>query len=185
PLTNIAGLWLLEQILEEFGVQPAGDRAWTALIKGAERAPRSAVLLDVEDPAFVNPRSMRAAIDACLRRHHGRPPAGLGGYLRLICDSLGQGHAVALRRFERLSGRVFKRILLTGGGAKNRLLCQATADAAGRPVFACGQEGAATGNLASQLIALGEVKDLSAFRELLARLQPPIAYHPRPSTVSA
>jgi rhamnulokinase len=77
---------------------------------------------------------MRAAIDAQLKKRKAAPPKNLAGYTRLICDSLGRGHAGALRAFERMTGRKFRRILIVGGGSKNRLLCQATADAAGLPV---------------------------------------------------
>jgi rhamnulokinase len=77
-----------------------------------------------------------------------------------------------MQAFERMSGRRFRRILMVGGGSKNRLLCQATADAAGVPVVSFNLEGTAVGNLASQFIALGAVKDLATFRAHLgANLQ--------------
>jgi rhamnulokinase len=179
PLRNVIGLWLLEKTLQEFGARPRNDRAWGALIKAAEALPRPAQLVDVADPAFGNPPSMRAAIDAHLRRHRARPPATLAGYVRLICDSLGAGHAAALRSFEALSGSRFRRILMVGGGARNRLLCQATADAAGLPLHAYTLEGTAVGNLASQLIAIRAVRDLPAFRALLAGRLPATVHLPR------
>jgi rhamnulokinase len=84
-----------------------------------------------------------------------------------------------MRSFGRLSGRTFKRILMVGGGSKNRLLCQATADAAGVPVVSFHLEGTAVGNLASQLIALRAVKDLPTFRQLLGRTLDQTVYKPR------
>jgi rhamnulokinase len=122
---------------------------------------------------------MRAVIDAHLRRRGVRPPADLAGYARLICDSLGRGHADALRTFESLARRRFKRILIVGGGARNRLLCQVTADAAGLPVVALEIEGTAMGNLASQMVALGVVEDLAAFRRRLGRQVSQRVYSPR------
>lgn len=169
PLTNVIGLWLLEQTLKDFASRPRNDREWAALITAAGKLPRQAARLDVTDPAFVNPQSMRAAIDAQLRTRKLRPPADLPGYTRLICESLGVGHADALRNFERLAGRKFRRILMVGGGAKNTLLCQATADASGLPVVAFDIEGTAVGNIASQLVALRKVKDLASFRAKSAR----------------
>ncbi len=169
PLTNIIGLWLLERTLKESAARPRDDREWSALIKAAEKLPAPTQLLDVADPAFENPVSMRTVIDAQLRQNGARPPRTLAGYARLICDSLGRGHADAARRFERLANRKFKRILIVGGGSKNRLLCQATANASGLPVVSFALEGAAVGNLASQLIALGAVKNLPTFRRLLAK----------------
>ena len=164
PLTNVIGLWLLEGTLKDFASRPTSDREWAALITAAEKLPAPATLLDVADPAFANPTSMKAAIDAQLKRRKIRAPKNIAGYARLICDSLGRGHADAMRAFERMTGKKFQRILIVGGGSKNRLLCQATADAAGVPVVSFALEGTAVGNLASQLIAIGAVKDLATFR---------------------
>jgi rhamnulokinase len=124
--------------------------------------------LEMAFAEFGNPPSMKAAIDAQLKRRKLALPKNLAGYVRLICDSLGAGHALAIRNFEKLSGRTFKRILMVGGGSKNSLLCQATANASGLPVHSFALEGSTVGNLANQLIALGAVKNLAAFRASLA-----------------
>ena len=179
PTTNIIGLWLLEGTLKESASRPRNDAGWAALIKAAERLPAPPVLLDVDSPAFANPPSMRAAIDAQLKKKKAPPPRDLAGYTRLICDSLGRGHAEAMRAYERLADRKFRRILIVGGGSKNRLLCQATADAAGVPVVSFSLEGTAVGNLANQLIALGGVEDLATFRRHLARHLKQTTYRPR------
>src|SRR5690606_26163648 len=114
-----------------------------------------------------------------LRRHRVRPPRDLAGYVRLICDSLGRGHAEAVHQFERMTGRTFQRLLMTGGGSKNPLLGQATADAVGRPVISLDLEGSAVGNLASELVALGEVETLARFRQHLAQQLRPRVFTPR------
>jgi rhamnulokinase len=136
-------------------------------------------LLDVTDPALANPPSMKEAIDTQLKKRHHAVPRDLVAYTRLICDSLARGHADAKASFERMGGRSFKRILMVGGGSKNRLLCQATADAAGIPVVAFAIEGTAVGNIARQLIALGAVRDLTTFRALLAPSLNPVMYNSR------
>ncbi len=168
PLTNIIGLWLLECTLKEFSSRPTNDREWADLITAAEKLPAPTALLDVADPAFGNPASMCAVIDSQLKRKKIAPPKNLATYTRLICESLGRGHADAMRAFEKMSGRKFKRILIVGGGSKNRLLCQATANAAGVPVVSFALEGTAVGNIARQLIATGAVKDLATFRRHLS-----------------
>jgi rhamnulokinase len=169
PLKSCLGLWLLERTLPAFRLRPGTAGEWRQLIAAAARAQAPEEILDVADPSLFNPASMRAAIDAQLRRRGARAPRDLTGYVRLICDSLGRGHAEAVSAFERLSGRPFKRILVVGGGSQNRLLCQATADAAGLPVESFSLEGSAVGNLAAQLVALGEIPGMDAFRSLLSR----------------
>jgi rhamnulokinase len=178
PLTNVIGLWLLEQTLKAFSARPKNDREWAKLLAAAGKLPAPVKLLDVTDPVFVNPPSMRAAIDAQLKKRKLPVPKTLAGYTRLICDSLGQGHAEALHAFERLAGRTFRRILIVGGGSKNSLLCQATANASGLPVHAFTLEGTATGNIASQLIGLRAVRNLAAFRAVLGRQLKPTVYKP-------
>ncbi|HYP17254.1 MAG TPA: FGGY-family carbohydrate kinase, partial [Opitutus sp.] len=179
PLTNVIGLWLLEGTLKDSAARPKNDAEWAALVTAAEKLPAPKVLLDVTDPVFTNPKSMRAAIDAQLKKKKAPLPKNLAGYMRLICASLGRGHADAMRAFERLANRQFKRILIVGGGSKNRLLCQATADEAGVPVVSFSLEGTAVGNLAAQLIALRAVKDLTTFRALLAQQINQTVYRPR------
>jgi rhamnulokinase len=179
PLTNVIGLWLLEGTMKDFASRPADDKAWTALITAAEKLPAPAALLDVTDPALTNPRSMKAAIDAQLKRRKLPAPKNLAAYTRLICDSLGRGHADAMRAFEKMAGKKFRRILIVGGGSKNRLLCQATANAAGIPVVSFAIEGTAVGNIASQLIALRAVKNLPTFRRLLGANLAQKIYAPR------
>jgi rhamnulokinase len=180
PLTNVIGLWLLEQTLKDLSARPKNSREWKKLINDSGRLPAPAHLLDVEDPAFINPPSMRLAIDAQLKKRRLPVPRNVAGYTRLICDSLGQAHADALRVFERLVGRKFDRILVVGGGSKNRMVCQATADASGLPVHAFTLEGSAVGNIASQLVALRAVRSLASFRELFARQLSPTIYLARP-----
>jgi len=179
PLTNIDGLFLLEKLMAEFAEHPKNDKDWDALVGAAERAPATPQCLKLNDGTFANPSSMRAAIDAQLRKRKITAPGNLVGYARLIWDSLGQSHADSMRLFEKLTGEQFKRILMVGGGSKNRLLCQATANAAGIPVLSFSLEGTAVGNLARQLIALGAVKDLASFRQTLTTQLKTTTYTPR------
>jgi len=179
PLINVIGLWLLEQTLKDFTARPTTDTQWASLIKSASSLPSPASLLDCTDPAFANPPSMKAAIDAQLKKRGLKAPRDLAGYVRLICASLGRGHADVIKTFQKLSGRTFKRILMVGGGSKNRLLCQATADASGLPVVSFALEGTAVGNVANQLIALDAVKNLAAFRAALTSDLKQTVYQPK------
>ena len=178
PLMSIIGLWMLERTLLDFSSRARSGSEWSALVAAARAEPAPGSLLSIASPAFANPRSMRAAIDAQLRRRHVAPPRRASAYVRLICDSLGKGHADALKTFERIAGRRFRRILIVGGGSKNSLLCQATADAAGLPVASLQLEGSAVGNIGRQLLSLGAVESLRELRNHLDRCLERRIYRP-------
>lgn len=178
PIKNCLGLWLLEQLLAAFPERPKEPADWQSLIQAAEERASFSYRLDVTDRSLFNPKSMREAIDTQIAKREEKAPEDLAGYTRLICDSLGQGHADAIRAFEKMTGRTFNRILIVGGGSKNTLLCQATADAAGLPVFSYNLEGTAVGNIANQLVALGAVPNLATFRQNLAMELTPTTYEP-------
>jgi len=178
PLISCLGLWLLERVRLGFSTRPTSPSSWRRLIAAASKAPAPPDLLDLADKTLFNPADMRGAIDAQLKGRRGKSPRDLAGYVRLICASIGNGHADAARDLERLASRRFGRILMVGGGSQNRLLCQETADASGIPVATYSLEGAAVGNIAAQLVALGELTDIAAFREAYARQLTNIAYDP-------
>lgn len=179
PLKNCLGLWLLEQTMSAFPDRPREEGDWPLLISAAGAKPKFSYDLDVNDRSLFNPKSMRDAIDAQISKRGEKAPTDLAGYTRLICDSLGKGHADAIRAFEKMTGRTFGRILIVGGGSKNSLLCQATADAAGLPVFSFNLEGTAVGNIANQLVAMGAVADIDTFRQNLAMELTPLTYEPK------
>lgn len=179
PIKNCLGLWLLEQTMTAFPDRPQTADDWPALIAAAAEKPAFSYHLDVTDRSLFNPRSMKEAIDAQITARGETAPNDLAGYTRLICDSLGKGHADAIRAFEKMTGRTSDRILIVGGGSKNELLCQSTADESGLPVFSFNLEGTAVGNIANQLVALGAVSGLAAFRQNLAMELTPITYEPK------
>jgi len=176
PIKNCLGLWLLERLLPQFSVRPKSAKDWKALVEAAQKKPMPEGLIDTTDRRFFNPADMRQEIDDHLKGNGLKPPQDLPGYLRLICESLGQGHADAAAALERLTGKPFSRILMVGGGSKNPILCQATATRSGKEVRSFSLEGAAVGNMASQLLALDAIPSLRAFRLQLGQQLRSAAY---------
>lgn len=179
PLKSVTGMWLLERVLRELGWRASGSREWAALIRESASLPRPDVLLDSDDFVFNNPRCMVQAVDRFLLRRRQCKPRKPAAYARLIIESLAAGHAKAHGTFRALAGQRFNQILLLGGGSRNRLLCQATADLSQVPVAAFSLEGSAVGNLGSQFVAMGAVSSRDAFREALSRQFKPSIHIPR------
>jgi rhamnulokinase len=102
-------------------------------------------------------------------------------YVRSIVESLADAFAAAVRSAADLSGRTIDTVHIVGGGARNRLLCQLTADRSGLPVLAGPVEATAIGNVLVQARAQGLVNgDLEALRALVIRAHEPVRYEPRP-----
>jgi rhamnulokinase len=122
---------------------------------------------------------MPARIAEAARRIGQTPPQSQAEVVRCILDSLALAHRSALRDAQRLSGHDVDVVHLIGGGARNELLCQLTADACGLPVEAGPVEASAFGNVLVQARALGAAPgDLAGLRALLRRTQPIRRYEP-------
>jgi rhamnulokinase len=175
------GLWLLQEC----------ERAWRAtgrdvdlpaLLDAAARLPAFAAVVDADDPVFLAPGDMPARIAGACRSTGQAPPDEPAGYVRCIVDSLALAHRRAVDDARRLSGRDVDVVHIVGGGARNDLLCQLTADACGLPVVAGPHEATALGNVLVQARALGRAGgDLGALRTLVRTTQPTRAYAPRGS----
>ncbi len=180
-LKNITGMWPMQRVCEEHGVE--GFHALAAEVEAAEPW-RS--IVDPNDPAFLNPASMTEAIrQACART--GQPaPETVPQLMRTIVDSLALSYRKVKDELESLTGRRLSRIRILGGGSKNRLLDQLCADACRLPVSAGPVEASALGNLCAQWIAQGAIENLDAARALIRASFPCEEYAPNaaiPDTV--
>jgi rhamnulokinase len=177
-LKNIGGLWLLQSC----------RRTWTAagheysyedLLAAAAEEPGSAALVDPDDPSFLSPHNMLEAIAEYCKRTDQPAPQTPPEYARCILESLAVKYRKVLDSLEELTGTHFSEIRIIGGGSKNRLLNQLTANAAGRPVVAGPVEATALGNIAMQMLATGAVASLKEARAIIERSFPSDRYEPR------
>ncbi|MCM5560243.1 rhamnulokinase [Pleomorphomonas sp. JP5] len=163
-LKNLMGLWLIQRVRKEFGEPAFGD-----LVAAAAEAPAWVTLINPDDPRFLNPASMTATIRS-LAAEHGEPvPEGLGPVARAVFDSLALDYARVKDELETLTGRPLTHIRIIGGGAKNELLNQLTADSCGIPVSAGPVETSALGNAALQMMGLGVIGSLDEARGIVRR----------------
>jgi rhamnulokinase len=110
---------------------------------------------------------MLEEVKAALREAGAPEPASLSDVLRAVTMGLAVCYRDAITEMSRITGKTFTSINIVGGGSQNVVLNQWTADACGLPVYAGPTEGTALGNLAAQMIALGDFADLAAFRAAL------------------
>ncbi len=183
-LRNVMGLWLLQECRRawERADVPADYEQLMAL---AEAADPNVALFDPDDEELLAPGEMPARLREACRGAGQSPPTEPGEIVRSILTSLACKYRFVLERLQRVTGRTFEVIHVVGGGARNRLLCQLTADITGLPVFAGPVEATALGNVLVQAIAVGEVADLAEARELSAASSERTHHEPRDGAQSA
>ena len=165
-LRNVMGLWLLQESMRTWG-----STDLDGLLAAAAALPAARWLVDPDDPELLPPGDMPARIAAAAVG--GRAPDGPAQTVRCILDSLALAHRAALRDAQRLSGRDIDVVHIVGGGSRNELLCQLTADACGLPVLAGPVEAGALGNICVQAGL-----DLTATRTLIRTTHPIRRYEP-------
>jgi rhamnulokinase len=174
-LRNVMGLWLLSESMRTWRTDDLD-----ALLREAAEAPAFGPVVDADDDVFLAPGDMPARIEAACRDLGQAPPASRGEFVRCILESLALAYRRNVRRAGSLSGREVDVVHVVGGGARNALLCQLTADACGVPVLAGPVEATALGNVLVQARTLGaDLPGLAAMRSLVAATHRLTRYLPR------
>ncbi len=176
-LSNIMGLWLIQECQR---VWSAGGKAVdiAGIVEAAAGAPEGGPLVEPDDSLFLSPSNMLDAIAAYCAKTGQAPPEGVGAIARSVFESLALKTRVVVDRIAGLTGTVPEVIHMVGGGSRNELLCQMTADATGRPVVAGPAEGTATGNVLLQAVTAGRLKSLAELREVVRKNVSPARYEP-------
>jgi rhamnulokinase len=179
-LKNRAGMWVLEECRRAW--QSGGSaESHGALFRDAAAVRPSGDTIDLNAPVFAGRGDMpRAVAEACAARGIA-PRRTHGETTRLILESLADSHARALDELDAVTGERTEDVHIVGGGARNDLLNQLTADRSGRRVLAGPEEATVLGNLLVQARALGELPAGVSVREAARRSSRVIEYTARHS----
>lgn len=177
-LKNVAGLWLL-QACQQSWRRAGRDYGWEEILERARNAAPFRAFVDPGAATFLNPDDMPEAVrDYC--RRTGQPlPEEDGEVARCCLESLALKYRSVLDELEGLLGRRLTRICIVGGGSRNTLLNQFTADACQREVVAGPVEATALGNLVIQAMATGHLANLGEGREAVAASVTQRSHEPR------
>lgn len=167
-LKNVMGLWMLQGCRKSWSAR-GQSFDYRELVELASRQTALAHLVDPDDASFLNPSDMPAAIDNFCKKTHQSVPDTPGAYVRCVLESLALKYQLVLKNLESLCGQRIQQIRVIGGGSKNHLLNQFTADATGRRVLAGPAEATALGNIAIQILATGEASSLPEVRAIVDR----------------
>jgi rhamnulokinase len=165
-LRNVMGLWLVQECRRTWA-REGDEHSYDELVALAEAAPEGGPLVDPDLPLFLAPGDMPARIRHACAESGQAPPEDPGAVVRCVLESLACKYRWVLQRVEEASGRRYSTVHVVGGGSRNPLLCQLTADLTGRPVLAGPVEATALGNVLVQAQARGRVGSLEEIRAVV------------------
>jgi rhamnulokinase len=176
-LKNVTGLWLIQEC----------RRAWRNEGKYISYADEQALItqaqpfkafIDPDHPMFISPAHMPRQIQQYCKETEQAVPGTEGEILRSIVESLALRYRFVLERIEQLAHKHITGLHVVGGGTQHTLLCQYTANALARPVWAGPQEATAIGNALVQYLALGHISDIWQARRIVRNSFPIVTYEP-------
>ena len=176
-LRNCIGMWLLSECRRIWATE-GHEYSYDDLAQIATEAEPFAALINPTDECFFAPNHMPEAISGYCR-DTGQPiPANHGAIIRCALESLALLYAQRLREAESLTGQKINRLHIVGGGSRNELLNQFTANACGMEVIAGPAEATALGNVLLQAITLGDIPNLATGRRIVRKSLDVQGYQP-------
>lgn len=179
-LKNIMGLWLVQEARRTW--QSEGrSYSYEELTAAARQSNPFTAIVDPDDARFLPPGDMAARVRQICVETSQPVPGDDGAVVRCLLESLALKYRWVLERLEEILDRPLPVIHIVGGGIQNELLCQFTADAAGRPVVAGPAEATAAGNLLVQALGLGWLDSVDDIRQVVRASFSPRTYEPAPA----
>ncbi len=175
-LRNIMGLWLIQETKRFFKKQ-GKDYSFEDLKTMAIES-RIGSIINVDDDRLAPPGDMPARVCAICRETGQPVPETDGDVMRVLYYSLAAKYKEAVEHLSTVTKKQFTALRMVGGGIKDTLLCQLSANATGLPVYAGPVEATVLGNIAVQMITLGMIKDVAEARAIIAASFPVETYLP-------
>ncbi len=176
-LKNISGLWLVQEVRRAFAAE-AREYDYAELTRLAGEAEAFRTLVDPDHEPFGSPGGMPDKLRDFARSTGQPEPQDAGQLVRCCLESLALTYRRTLNNLQKVLGRKSQVIHIVGGGARNELLNQMTADACGLPVVAGPFEATAIGNVLVQAMGGGDVKDLAEIRRVVTASYRPKTFEP-------
>ncbi len=165
-LKNLNGLWIIQE-LQRIWKEEGYNYTFSQMVQMAESADPFKTYINPADERFFAPGNMEKRIyDYCDETDQYKPK-NHSEIIRTAYEGLALLYAETLNDLEELTEKSFSTIRIVGGGAKNHLLNQMTANATAKEIHSGPSEATAVGNCIMQMIALGDLQDLSEGRDLI------------------
>lgn len=165
-LKNISGLWILQECVKQWNKE--GKRySYNETVNLASEHKQCHSWIDVDDERFFTPGDMVQKISTFLSDTDQVYKDDDGWIILCILESLAFKYRITVKQIEEILGKQFSVLHMVGGGTRNKLLCDLTTNATGKKLICGPIEGTAVGNLGMQMIATGEIENVSYYRKLV------------------
>ena len=177
-LKNIIGLWLAQESRRQW-IREGKEYSFGELETMALEVKPFQSFIDPDASQFNSVGDIPARIREYCRETGQQIPESAGDIMCCINQSLAMKYRYTLEQIEKCTGKHYNAIHMIGGGIQSELLCQMTANACNRKVIAGPVEATALGNIAVQLITLGEITDVKEARKIVAESEVIRTYDPQ------
>ena len=166
-LKNIIGLWLIQESRRQWK-REGEEYSYADLEKLALAAEPFRCFIDPDAPEFVPHGNIPERVREFCRRTGQYVPQTVGEVMRCIYESLAMKYRLTFEKLRECTKRDYPVIHVIGGGTKDGLLCQMTANSCDRTVKAGPIEATVMGNVAVQLMSDGSVENIGQARKIIA-----------------
>ncbi len=166
PLQTIIGMWIIQECRRDW-MKNGMNISWDGVVNQARAAEPFRSIINPDSPEFYSGGNMEQKIQDFCRRTNQPIPETVGQIARCVYESLALKYRYALEGLEKMKGQRIDSLNIVGGPINNRFLNQLIADSLDREVITGPVEGAAIGNLLTQAMALGDIKDLDHLRQIV------------------
>lgn len=177
-LKNIIGLWLIQESRRQWQ-REGTDYSYAELEKLALAAEPFKCFIDPDAPEFVPHGNIPERVREFCRRTGQYVPETVGEIMRCIYESLAMKYKLTFEKLRECTERDYPVIHVIGGGTKDGLLCQMTANSCDRTVKAGPIEATVMGNLAVQLMSGGCIENIGQARKIVANSSELKTYEPQ------
>jgi rhamnulokinase len=162
-LKNIMGLWMIQEVKRNYN----DEYSFAKLVDLAREEKDYKSIVNVNDDRFLKPENMiDEMMNYCIET--GQPvPSTPGEVAKCVFESLAVSYQETITEIEEIFEKKFEKINVIGGGCQNEMLNQLIADVTNKEVYAGPVEATAIGNIAAQLMALGEISDIKEARLII------------------
>ncbi len=172
---NITGTWIIQQCKDAWK-----KYSYSEIVELAKNAPDLDCFVDVDAPDLYANDDMPGMICGMIGEYFGIrvDPEDAGAVARIIFQSMALKYDFYLGKLLKAAGKTISKIYIVGGGSKNYLINQFTANASGYPVYTGVFEASSVGNLLLQAYGCGELADKDAMRRVVINSFPQNCFQP-------